>query len=139
MSTAERRFFTEFSSLLDKRITIVTIDGKKLEGALLGFHPDTLSICLGDAKDERGTPMHRVFISGGILAQIRVAEKPFDLRGLAARLEKVFPTMVRLYEDKGIIMVMDRVKVTEEGVEGTGPAAERVRRIYEQFVKETRG
>jgi hypothetical protein len=64
-------------------------------------------------------------------------EKPFDLSALAKRLEKVFPRMVKLYEDKGFMWVMEKIKVTEKGVaEGTGPIAERVQRVYEQFVSE---
>jgi hypothetical protein len=32
---------------------------------------------------------------------------------------------------------MEKVKVTEKGViEGTGPAAERVQKVYEQFLSE---
>jgi hypothetical protein len=59
------------------------------------------------------------------------------LKALASRLEKVFPTMVKLYEDKGFIWVMDKVKLTEQGVmEGSGPAAERVQRVYDQFISE---
>jgi alpha-amylase/alpha-mannosidase (GH57 family) len=49
----------------------------------------------------------------------------------------VFPRLVKLYEDKGFIWVMEKVKVTEKGViEGTGPAAERVQKVYEQFLSE---
>ncbi len=65
------------------------------------------------------------------------SEKPFDLRALGERLEKVFPTMVRTYEDKGFIWVMEKIKVTEKGVtEGTGPAAERVQRVFTQFLSD---
>ncbi len=71
------------------------------------------------------------------MAQILAVEKPFDLRALAGRLEKVFPTLVKLYEDKGFIWVMDKIKVTEKGViEGSGPAAERVQKVYDQFFSE---
>ncbi len=74
-----------------------------------------------------------------VVAQISSTEKPFDLKALASRLEKVFPTMVKLYEDKGFIWVMDKVKLTERGVvEGSGPAAERVQRVYEQFISEVK-
>ena len=73
------------------------------------------------------------------MAQILATEKPFDLKSLAGRLEKVFPTMVKLYEDQGFIWVMDKVKLTERGVvEGSGPAAERVQRVYEQFMSEVK-
>jgi hypothetical protein len=34
---------------------------------------------------------------------------------------------------------MDKVKLTEKGVtEGTGPAAERVQRVYDQFMSEVK-
>jgi hypothetical protein len=63
--------------------------------------------------------------------------QPFDLKALAGRLEKVFPTLVKLYEDKGFIWVMDKIKIAEKGViEGSGPAAERVQKVYDQFLSE---
>ena len=70
---------------------------------------------------------------------ISSAEKPFDLKALANRLEKVFPTMVKLYDDKGFIWVMDKVKLTEKGVvEGSGPAADRVQKVYDTFMSEVK-
>ena len=45
--------------------------------------------------------------------------------------------MIRLYEDKGFIWVMEKIKVTEKGVvEGSGPIAERVQRVYNIFTTE---
>jgi hypothetical protein len=74
-----------------------------------------------------------------VVAQVSSAEKPFNLEALSQRLEKVFPTMVKLYEDKGFIWVMDKVKLTEKGVvEGAGPAADRVQRVYDQFMSEVK-
>ena len=47
--------------------------------------------------------------------------------------------MVKLYEDKGFIWVMDKVKLTEKGVvEGSGPAADRVQKVYEQLIFEVK-
>ena len=74
---------------------------------------------------------------GTAVAQILAVDKPFDLKALADRLERVFPTMVKLYEDKRFIWVMDKVKVTEDGVvEGAGPAAERVGTVYKRFMSD---
>jgi small nuclear ribonucleoprotein (snRNP)-like protein len=140
MSVAQRKYFTEVSALADKTVVVSTITGKTFNGTLVGINPDNLSLCLADAKDEQGKPLHRVFLNGNVVAQILSVEKPFDLKALADRLEKVFPTMVKLYEDKGFIWVMDKVKVTEKGVaEGSGPAAERVQKVYEQFTSEAKG
>jgi len=136
---AQRKFFGEIAALLDKTVMVMTLDGKNYSGTLAGINPETLSLCLSDAKDEKGTVLHRIVLNGSVIAQIFTVEKPFDLKALSERLEKVFPTMVRLYEDKGFIWVMDKIKVTEKGVvEGTGPAAERVQRVYDLFLSETR-
>jgi len=46
--------------------------------------------------------------------------------------------MVRIYADAGIIVVMDKIRVNEGGViEGSGPAADRVRDIHQRFISET--
>jgi small nuclear ribonucleoprotein (snRNP)-like protein len=140
LSVAQRKFFSEVTALADKTVIVVTAAGNKFSGTLIGINPDTLSLCLSEAKDEEGKVLHRVFLNGNVVAQILSVEKPFDLKALADRLEKVFPTMVKLYEDKGFIWVMDKVKVTEKGVvEGSGPAAERVEKVYAQFMGETKG
>jgi small nuclear ribonucleoprotein (snRNP)-like protein len=140
LSVAQRKFFTEITALVDKNVIVSTTTEKTYSGTLIGINPDTLSLCLGEAKDQEGKILHRVFLNGNIVAQILSVEKPFNIKALADRLEKVFPTMVRLYEDKGFIWVMDKVKVTEKGVaEGTGPAAERVQKVYEQFISEIKG
>lgn len=137
MSAAQRRFFTEVATLLDKRVTVATVNGKSYSGSLIGINPDNMSLCLSEAKDEEGQVLHRVVLNGSVVAKIFAVEKPFDLKALAKRLEKVFPTMVRLYDDKGFIWVMEKIKVTEKGVvEGTGPAAERVQKVYGQFISE---
>lgn len=140
MSVAQRKYFTEVSALADKNVIVITTSGKKFSGILIGINPDNLSLCLSEAKDEEGRIMHRVFLNGNTVAHIFAVEKPFDLKALAERLEKVFPTMVRLYEDKGFIWVMDKVKLTEKGVvEGSGPAAERVQKVYDLFMGEVKG
>lgn len=140
MSVAQRRYFTEVSALADRHVIVTTTAGKTFSGAMVGINPDNLSLCLAEAKDDEGKVLHRVFLNGNVVAQIFSVEKPFDLKTLADRLEKVFPTMVKLYEDKGFIWVMDKVKLTEKGVvEGSGPAAERVQKVYDLFMGEAKG
>ncbi len=137
MSVAKRNFLGEIGALIDKTVMVVTVDGKKYSGTLSGMDPDTLSLSLTDAKDEKGTITHKIFLNGSVLAQIFTIEKPFDLKALSERLEKVFPTMVRLYEDQGFIWVMEKIKVTEKGItEGSGPIADRVQRVHALFTKE---
>jgi len=140
MSVAQRRFNSEVAALIDRTVVVVTADNKTYTGTLIGVNPENLSLVLADAKDPDARVIPRIVLSGSMVASILSAEKTFDLSGLAERLERVFPRMVKLYEKEGFIWVMDRVKVTEEGVaEGSGPAAERVQRVYSQFVSEARG
>ncbi|MFC1488024.1 Lsm family RNA-binding protein [Thermoproteota archaeon] len=137
MSVAKRNFYGEIGALLEKTVMVITVNGKKYTGTLSGINPDTLSLSLSDVKDEQGITIHKMFLNGSILGQIFTIEKPFDLKALSSRLEKVFPTMVKLYEDKGFIWVMEKIKVTEKGVvEGSGPIADRVNRVYGLFTKE---
>ena len=139
MSVAQRKFHGEIAALLEKTVTVTTINKKSYTGTLTGVMPDTLALCLADAKDEKGKALHRIVLNGNIVAQILAVDKPFNLKALAERLQKVFPTMVRLYEGKGFIWVMDKIKVTEKGVtEGKGPAAERVQKVYDLFLSEAK-
>jgi hypothetical protein len=93
---------------------------------------------VGDVAGEQGTKIHRMFIFGQTISRVSASERPFNLTGLAERLERVFPNMIRIYHDAGVILVMDKIRVNESGViEGSGPAADRVRDIYQRFINET--
>jgi len=140
MSMAQRRFNSEVAALIDTTVTVVTTDNKTYTGTLIGVNPENLNLVIANAEDSKSRVFPKVVISGNTVAQIFSTQKAFDLRGLAERLERVFPRMVKLYEKEGFIWVMDRVKVTEKGVvEGSGPAAERVQRVYSQFLREMQG
>jgi len=137
---AQRRFNSEVAALIDTTVMVVTTDNKTYTGTLIGVNPENLNLIIADAEDSESHVFPRIVISGNTVARILSTRKAFDLRGLAERLERVFPRMVKLYEKEGFIWVMDRVKVTEKGVvEGSGPAAERVQRVYSQFLREARG
>ena len=137
-AVASRKFFEELGQLIDKPIRVEGTDGKRYDGVLLGYDGNSLSVCLGDVAGDQGTKIHRVFIYGSTIAGVFASERPFNLEGLAERLERVFPNMVRTYHDIGTIVVMDKIRVNESGVvEGSGPAADRVRDIFQRFVNET--
>ena len=88
MSVAQRKYFTEIAALADKTVAVVTTTGKTFNGTLIGINQDNMSLCLADAKDESAKMSHRIFLNGNVVAQISSAEKPFDLKALANRLEK---------------------------------------------------
>src|SRR5439155_11361183 len=88
--------------------------GKTFIGTLTGVDTETLSVCLTNAKSDAGD-IHKVFLNGDTIVQISSFEKPFDLQSLGERLERVFPRMVRVMDDAGVIVVMDRIRVNERG------------------------
>lgn len=137
-AVASRKFFEELGQLMDKSVRVEGNDGNVYDGVLLGYDSNSLSVCLGDVTGDQGTKIHRVFIYGPTIAKVSASERPFNLEGLADRIERVFPNMVRTYHDASTIVVMDKIRVNESGVvEGSGPAADRVRDIFQRFVNET--
>jgi small nuclear ribonucleoprotein (snRNP)-like protein len=138
LSVAQRKYFTEVAALAEKNVAVVTNNGKMFNGTLVGINPDSLSLALADVKDENGKLLNRLVINGSAVMSISSADKPFDLKSLAHRLEKVFPTLVELNEQAGYIVVMRKVKLTEKGImEGAGsPAADRVQKVYDTFMSE---
>jgi hypothetical protein len=75
---------------------------KVFTGTLIGINPDNLSLALADAKEEGGKTVNRFFLNGSTVAQFPLQKNLLTLKR-CTRLEKVFPTMVKLYEDKGFI------------------------------------
>jgi small nuclear ribonucleoprotein (snRNP)-like protein len=135
-SLPDRRFMEEITAQLQKVVTISTNDGKSYTGVLAGVDSHTFNLCLNDAKDDTGRVARKLFLNGSKVIQISSSEKPFNLQALADRLDKVFPRMVRLTEGTGVILVMDRIRVSEKGIlEGAGPAAERVQKVYDEFIR----
>lgn len=137
MAAIFRRFGEELITLIGRKVSVETSDGKVYLGDLVGID-ENLSIVL-DNVSGAGEDVFKLVLNGSFVKQIKLVEKPFDLRALAERLGRVFPGLVKLREDVGAIIVMDKIKVTEDGVvEGSGLAADRVKSVYEEFMKEIR-
>ena len=132
---ASKRFADEFNSLLDKTIRVVTSHGS-YEGRLMAYSVNDYSVWLAEARDEQGSLLPKVFIHGGSILRIELVEAGPDMGRLAERLNRLFPNLVTYLRESDTILVMDRIRVTREGVFGEGPAADRVRRVYEEFMRE---
>jgi small nuclear ribonucleoprotein (snRNP)-like protein len=130
-----RKFGEETVQFLGKKVSVETSDQKIYNGTLTGID-DKLDIVL-DHVESVGTL--KVIINGSFIKEIKLMEKPFDFKALSDRIARVFPGLVKIREDVGAIIVMDKIKVTQTGVEeGSGLAADRVKAIYDEFMKETK-
>ncbi len=138
-AVAAKRFTEEFATLLDKSVTVTLKSGLWITGRVVAFNQSDYSLWLTNAVIGERRSAKRVFVSGSEISTIEVAEEGPDLMDLYERLNRVFPNMVRYLREAGVIVVMERVRVTKDGlVEGTGPVAERVRRIWEEWRAEAR-
>jgi small nuclear ribonucleoprotein (snRNP)-like protein len=136
-STVARDFLKELASLIGATVIVRTSTGKTFTGKMKGYDSSSLSVCLADARDAEGKLYLRIFLSGHTVLEIVKTEEPFDLKGLAEQLESLFPPgEVRFIEDARVVLVLNKVRVTEQGVEGTGPLADRIRKVYQRFVEE---
>jgi len=129
-----RRFGEEVASFVGKSVALETKDGKQYSGRLAAVD-ERLNVVL-DGVTGAGEGVFKVVVNGDTVREIKLVERPFDLKGLAERLGRVFPGLVNERDDLGVIMVMEKVKVTEKGVEGTGIAADKVRSIFDEYVRE---
>ena len=128
-----RKFYEEILQFVGKKVSIVTSYDKNYNGTLSAID-ERLDTVLENVE---GQGILRIIINGSFVKEIKLLEKPFDLKGLADRLSRVFPGLVKIREDVNAIIVMDKIKVTEHGIEeGTGLAADRVKSIYEEFMRE---
>ena len=128
-----RKFYEEILQFVGKKVSIVTSYDKNYNGTLSAID-ERLDTVLENVE---GQGILRIVINGSFVKEIKLLEKPFDLKGLADRLSRVFPGLVKIREDVNAIIVMDKIKVTEHGIEeGTGLVADRVKSIFEEFMRE---
>jgi len=124
--------------MIGRRVGVETSDGRTLQGDLVGLD-ERLNMILSNVTGTGETPF-KLILNGEFVKEIRLIEKPFDLKALSERLNRVFPGLIRIREDIGAIIVMDKIKVTEKGVvEGSGLSADKTKAIYDEFVRQTKG
>jgi len=137
LSEASRRFMIEMMNMLNRKVRVSLMSGKEIEGTLLGFN-DNMDIVLGDVALSENKKVPRIVILRHMIGTICLTEERLELRELAKFLEKYFPGMIRYVEEANVILVGDRIRVTEAGVEGSGPLAKRVKEIFDEFLKSRR-
>jgi small nuclear ribonucleoprotein (snRNP)-like protein len=134
---AMRAFNREMAQVVGATITVELKNGKEYTGTLVGIDQDTLSIVLSEVIPSEGEEIPKMFIYGDSITSFAVAEKEVSLEGLAKELEKQFPPGgVRYFPDTGVIVVMNKIRITPEGVDGVGPLYERVVQVAEPWLRD---
>jgi small nuclear ribonucleoprotein (snRNP)-like protein len=130
-----RKFAEESIQFLGKKVSVETSDNKNYSGVLVGLS-EKFDLILNNVDSPN---IQKLMVNGSFVKEIKLLERPFDFKALADRLSRIFPGLVKIRDDIGAIIVMDKIKVTEFGLEeGSGLAASRVKAIYEEFLKESK-
>lgn len=135
---AMRVFNREMAAVVGATVEVEMTNGKKYSGTLVGIDQNTLSIILSEViigDDEGGIP--KIFIYGGNIVSFSVAEKEISLEGLAKELEKQFPPGgIQFFQDRQIIVVMNKIRISSDGVDGHGPLYDRVYQVAEPWLRD---
>jgi len=139
MSYGIRSVAGELTKLIDKKVIVRLVDGKSYSGKLISFDPTSLHIVLGDVESSDGLRLHRVIISGSRVSELLVQEQPIfnaeEFASLVISKLGLRPDVVKVLSDTNSVIIYDRIKVTEAGVEGTGSFAQRIYEIYTEYIE----
>ncbi|MHA1935324.1 MAG: Lsm family RNA-binding protein [Candidatus Thorarchaeota archaeon] len=134
---AMRIFNREMAAVVGASVNVTLTNGKSYSGTLKGVDQNTLSIILSDVVSEGEGAIPKIFIYGSSIMSFSVAEREISLEGLAKELQKQFPPGgVNYYPDTQVIVVMNKIRITPDGVDGAGPLYERVKDVADDWLKE---
>lgn len=134
LAEASKRFVAELNNVLGREVQVVLSSGEVYRGVLHAVD-NQLNIVLANATNKSGERFTRVFIMYRYIVHIDSMERRIDMREFAKQAEKIFPGMVKYVEETNTVLIGDKVRVSEIGVEGIGPVAERAKRLFEEFLK----
>ena len=129
-----RQYNTELGTLVDKIVKVYIDKDKFFVGQLKGISEES-NLILINAKNEKSKVFPKLFIRSNFYNFVSLEEEPFPMLALSERIATIFSKgHVDYIEDQNIISILSgKIVVNEDGVKGTGPSAERVKKIYEQF------
>lgn len=142
VSNIAKRLVNEVVNLIDKYVVVKLVDGRTYEGILLGVDVSerlALHLVLGNAKDSDGNICYRVLIHGDRLSEIISKEQPmFDPTEFSSYIMSKLnlpPGSVKVVKEANLVVVYDKYKVSENGVEGSGPLASKLYSLYQEYME----
>ncbi len=137
---ASRRLAAELAGLIDKKIKVILADGRYYEGKLVGFDHPSLNLLLENAVDNNGNTYPKVFIKGERVSEILTTEiplfEPEDFKEFIMRNMRIPEHLIKIIPEARAVIIQSRYKVTEKGVEGTGPLAQTIYEFFQKYMEE---
>ncbi|MEM1619911.1 MAG: Lsm family RNA-binding protein [Fervidicoccaceae archaeon] len=138
VSSATRRFMSELNALLDKEVSVRLKDGTVIRGKLYGFDTNTFNVLLKDATDSVNT-FPTMFLFHDSIISISALEAPLfdpeEFASIVASKLNLREADMRVIPEAGMVVILNSVKVTEKGVEGSGPLAHKIYSIYTEYLE----
>ena len=130
-----RQYNTELGTLIDKIVKVYIDKDKFFVGQLKGISEDS-NLILVNVKNEKNKVFPKLFIRSNFYNFVSLEEEPFPMVALSERIAAIFSKgHVNYLEDQNIISILSgKIVVSQAGVKGEGPSADRVRKIYDQFI-----
>jgi len=129
-----RPYNTELQTLIDKIVKVYCDNDKYFVGQLKGVSEDS-NLILVNAKNEKSKEFTKILLKSSFYNYVSVEEEPFPMQALAERISKIFSKgHVNYIPEQNVISILNgKIIVDENGVRGSGPSADRVKKIFEQF------
>jgi len=129
-----RQYNTELGLFIDKVVKVYLDKDKFFVGQLKGVSEDS-NLILINAQNEKNKEFPKLLISSKFYNFVSIEEEPFPMQALTDRIATIFSKgHVNYIADQNIISILNgKIIVDENGVRGTGPSADRVKKIFEQF------
>ncbi len=129
-----RQYNTELGMLIDKIVKVYLNKDKFFVGQLKGVSEDS-NLILVNAKNEKNISFPKLFVRNTFYNFVSLEDEPFPMKALADRIASIFSKgHVNYIEDQNIISILNgKIIVDEDEVRGTGPSADRVKKIFDQF------
>jgi small nuclear ribonucleoprotein (snRNP)-like protein len=131
-----RQYNSELQGLIDKIVKVYIKGGEKFfVGQLKGISEDS-NLILENVTNEKNKKFPKILVSNSYFDYVSVEDEPFPMQALADRISTIFSKgHVNYIEEQNIISILNgKIVVSEDGVKGSGPSADRVKKIYDQFV-----
>ncbi len=141
MTYVARSISTELGKLLNKRVVVKLVDGKAYVGKLVAFEPSALHVVLEDV-DIGDSKLERLVIHGSRISEIYPESTSiFDAEEFASVLRErlnLNPYAIRVLPEINAVVVYDKIKITEAGVEGEGGLAQRIYEVFKEYIESKR-
>ena len=121
------------------KVELVNYEDEFYIGVLSGYDLATGSLVLTNVKNSNNEKFTKIILQGNQWSQIFQTKPPFPMEELADKISKIFPTgQVSFRSESNTISILNgKIIVGDNGItHGSGPTADRVYSVYEQFMED---